>query len=85
LSKPPALGAGGPRFKSGRPDQNISRVFFSLLKALLTQDSPVKFRQTGGLDSQVVLFQRVRRMKNIQKHTGRSAIERGQNAGSSDG
>jgi hypothetical protein len=38
------------------------------LKALLTQDSPMEFRQTGGLDSQVVLFQRVRRMKNIQKH-----------------
>src|SRR6267143_3313810 len=32
----PALGAGGPRFKSGRPDQNISRIFFNLLKALLT-------------------------------------------------
>jgi hypothetical protein len=32
----PALGAGGPEFKSRRPDQNISRVFFSLLKARLT-------------------------------------------------
>jgi hypothetical protein len=32
----PALGAGGLRFKSGRPDQNISRVFFSLLKAPFT-------------------------------------------------
>jgi len=31
-----ALGAGGPRFKSGRPDQNISRVFFILLKAQFT-------------------------------------------------
>jgi hypothetical protein len=31
---PAGLGAGGPRFESGRPDQNISRVFFSLLKAL---------------------------------------------------
>jgi SAM-dependent methyltransferase len=30
------LGAGGPRFKSGRPDQNISRVFFSLLKPPFT-------------------------------------------------
>ena len=28
----PALGAGGPAFKSRRPDQNISRVFYSLLK-----------------------------------------------------
>jgi hypothetical protein len=32
----PALGARGSRFKSGRPDQNISRVFFSLLKAPFT-------------------------------------------------
>src|SRR5882724_9051209 len=36
LSRPPALGAGGPEFKSRRPDQNISRVFFSLLKAPFT-------------------------------------------------
>jgi hypothetical protein len=34
----PALGAGGPEFKSRRPDQNISRVFFSLSKALFTQN-----------------------------------------------
>jgi hypothetical protein len=34
----PALGAGGPRFKSGRPDQNISRVFFGLLKAPFTSN-----------------------------------------------
>ena len=32
----PDLGAGGPRFKSGRPDQNISRVSFCLLKAPFT-------------------------------------------------
>jgi hypothetical protein len=51
---PAGLGAGGPRFKSGRPDQNISPVFFSLLKALFTRNSPVEFPQTGGLDSQVV-------------------------------
>src|SRR6266478_7685488 len=51
----PALGAGGPEFESRRPDQNISRVFFSLIESLLIQDSPVEFRQTGGLDSQVVL------------------------------
>jgi hypothetical protein len=31
-----ALGAGGPEFKSRRPDQNVSRVFFNLLKALFT-------------------------------------------------
>ena len=32
----PALGAGGPEFKSRRPDQNIFRIFFSLWKALFT-------------------------------------------------
>ena len=32
----PALGAGGPEFKSRRPDQNISRVFFGLLKDLFS-------------------------------------------------
>jgi hypothetical protein len=46
------LGAGGPRFKSGRPDQNISRIFFELLKARFTQNSSVEFDQTGGLNSQ---------------------------------
>jgi hypothetical protein len=50
----PDLGAGGPRFKSGRPDQNISRIFFELLKARFTQNSSVEFGQTGGLNSQVV-------------------------------
>src|SRR5260370_32440864 len=34
LTIPPSLGAGGPEFKSRRPDQNISRVFFSLTKVL---------------------------------------------------
>ena len=32
----PALGAGGPEFKSRRPDQNISRVFCSLSKVNFT-------------------------------------------------
>ena len=50
----PALGAGGPEFESRRPDQNISRVFFSLLKASFTQSLPVEFRQKGGLNSQIV-------------------------------
>ena len=36
MDGPPALGAGGPEFKSRRPDQNISGVFFSLLKAPFT-------------------------------------------------
>jgi hypothetical protein len=51
---PADLGAGGPEFESRRPDQNISRVFYSLLKALITQNSPMEFRQTGGLNSQIV-------------------------------
>ena len=34
----PVLGAGGPEFKSRRPDQNISRVLFSLLKAPFTSN-----------------------------------------------
>jgi len=51
---PAGLGAGGPEFKSRLPDQNIPRVFFSLLKARFTQNSPVEFRQTGRLDLQVV-------------------------------
>ena len=50
----PDLGAGGPRFKSGRPDQNIPRIFFSLSEALFTPTIPVEFPQTGGLDSQVI-------------------------------
>ena len=31
-----ALGAGGPEFKSRRPDQHISRVFCRLMKAPFT-------------------------------------------------
>ena len=45
----PALGAGGPEFKSRRPDQNIWRVFFRLMKAPFTQNSSVEFWQTGVL------------------------------------
>jgi len=33
---PAGSGAGGPRFESGRPTKNISRVFFYLLKAQFT-------------------------------------------------
>jgi len=51
---PAGLGAGGPEFKSRRPDQNILRSFFNLSKALLTENRPVEFRQAGGLDWQVV-------------------------------
>ena len=31
------MGAGGPRFKTGRPGQNTSRVFYNLLRGLFTQ------------------------------------------------
>jgi pimeloyl-ACP methyl ester carboxylesterase len=51
------LGAGGPRFKSGRPDQNIFCVFFSLLKAPFAQNSSVEEVPTlvmHGDDDQVV-------------------------------
>jgi hypothetical protein len=34
----PDLGAGGPEFNLGAPTKNISRVFFSLLKAPFTSD-----------------------------------------------
>ena len=50
----PALGAGGPEFKSRRPDQNISRVFLILSNAPFTEILTVEIRQTGGLDSQIV-------------------------------
>jgi hypothetical protein len=50
----PDLGAGGPEFKSRRPDQNMWHVFFRLMKARFTQSSSVEFWQTGVLNSQVV-------------------------------
>jgi hypothetical protein len=50
----PDLGAGGLEFESPRPDQNISRIFFDLLKARFTQNSSVEFDQTGGLNSQAI-------------------------------
>jgi hypothetical protein len=53
-SEEPALGAGGLEFESPRPDQNISRIFFDLLKARFTQNSSVEFEQTGGLNLQAV-------------------------------
>jgi hypothetical protein len=51
---PSGLGAGGPRFKSGRPDQNTSGLFFGLSKDLFTPNWSVEFPETGGLNSQVV-------------------------------
>src|SRR5579859_32829 len=49
-----ALGTGGPRFESGRPDQNISRIFLGLSKLHFTRFFTVEFSQAGGLDSQVI-------------------------------
>jgi hypothetical protein len=52
--EPPSLGAGDLQFKSGRPDQNISRIFLGLSKFLFTRFFTVEFSQTGGLDFQVI-------------------------------
>jgi hypothetical protein len=79
---PAGLGAGGPRFKSGRPDQIISRIFFRLCKTLFTQNFTVEIWQTGVLDSQVVSFRRLRCPLSYAKaRVGRSAIERLLNEG----
>ncbi len=50
----PALGAGGPRFKSGRPDQNIVPIFLGLLKCGHTECFSVEFSEAGGLVLQVI-------------------------------
>jgi len=50
---PAGLGAGGPRFKSGRPDQNISSSFRSLAKQRFTQTTSVESKQAGVLPSHV--------------------------------
>ena len=63
----PALGAGGPEFKSRRPDQNISRVFFGLLKGLWN------FVRQERLNWQIVSFRGVRRMTNVQ-NTGEAGV-----------
>jgi len=43
-----------PGSNPGAPTKNISRVFFSLLKAPFTPTPSVEFWQTGGLVAQVV-------------------------------
>jgi hypothetical protein len=68
----PASGAGGPEFKFRRPDQNIAHVFFNLLKGLFTQNVRLEFRQTGGLDSQLVSFPGVRQSLQRQDVTLKS-------------
>src|SRR5437016_7604219 len=50
----PDLGAGGPRFKSGRPDQNIVPIFFGLSKCGHTECFSVEFSEAGGLVLQVI-------------------------------
>jgi hypothetical protein len=67
----PDLGAGGPRFESGRPDQNFSRIFFDLLKVRFTQNSSVKFNQAGGLNSRGALIPKSSQHQKYSK-TGRS-------------
>ena len=51
---PAGLGAGGPRFKSGRPDQNNSSAFMCFATQPLTLTSLVEIRQAGGLISQIL-------------------------------
>jgi hypothetical protein len=43
------LGAGGPRFKSGRPDQNMSNQFLTMRNCYFTSNPPVEKPETGGL------------------------------------
>jgi len=43
------LGAGGPRFKSGRPDQNISNQFLLIRNCYFTFYLPVEKPETAGL------------------------------------
>jgi hypothetical protein len=54
----PALGAGGPEFKSRRPDQSISRVFLSLLKA-----SPLKTHLWNSARQEVWIHKSFRFLK----------------------
>jgi hypothetical protein len=75
---PVALGAGGPRFKSGRPDQNVLRIFFDLLKAPFTQNSSVvEFDQTGGSEFASRLIPKISPHDKYSKTgRGRSAMQK---------
>jgi hypothetical protein len=78
----PDLGAGGPRFKSRRPDQNILRIFLGIPKFLFTHFFTVEFCQTGGPDAQVIKFPRLRcTLRLAKKYIGRSAIQKVLNRG----
>jgi hypothetical protein len=57
-----------PGLNPGAPTKPIIRIFFRLQKASFTRNFNVEIRQAGGLNSQVVLLQRVRRTTNIEKH-----------------
>ena len=72
----PALGAGGPEFKSRRPDQNISRVIFSSLKAPFTSNPifGILADRRSGFASR--FFPRVRRITNLQKHGDPGVLDR---------
>src|SRR5229473_7293433 len=48
LSGPPALGAGGPEFKSRRPDQFMFIVFHHLGTLVLLLGPSVSFSEAGG-------------------------------------
>ena len=58
------LGAGGPRFKSGRPDHNYRRYFLQLIKIRLHRKFRVEFRQAGGLVPQVIQSSRFAAFEN---------------------
>ncbi len=44
----PALGAGSPRFKSGRPDQDISSQYLMIRDYCFTSELPFNKAETGG-------------------------------------
>jgi len=56
---PAGLRAGGPEFKSRRPDQNIFRHFKRLSESTFTRISPLENAQTGGYVVQVVRYPRL--------------------------
>jgi len=47
---PSGLGAGNPRFKSGRPDQNISNQLLAIRDHQFTSNSTFDKAETGGHD-----------------------------------
>jgi hypothetical protein len=80
----PALGAGGPDFKSERPDQNISRHFIRLSEHRSTSTAPVENKQTGVQDSHVVQPKKVTPLGNFEHEPGRRRAS-AKNAGKTRG